>query len=333
MIECMAKLGIGFLNLIYFFLKLLPRQKKIVYLSRQQRTVPLDFQMIADQVKKDHPNYRNVMLVKMIDPGLKNKLAYCFFTLKQMYHLATARAAVIDTYCIPVCILKQRKDLTVIQIWHALGAFKRFSFSILDQEEGRSSKMARLMHMHENYTYVLTSSAYCSPYFQEAFGVRADRMRVIPLPRVDYMTDPAIQAETRRRIYAAYPRLENTKKKVLVYAPTFRKYEVSFAEAVKAICDRLDFSRYELIVKLHPLTEEVIDDPRIIFDRQFMTHEMLLAADGVIADYSAVIFEAALLDRPLYFIPLIMTAMSISGTFISTIRSRCRARSAGTQRT
>ena len=41
-----------------------------------------------------------------------------------MYHLATSRACIVDTYIIPVSILKHRDELIIIQIWHALGAIK-----------------------------------------------------------------------------------------------------------------------------------------------------------------------------------------------------------------
>ena len=153
-----VKCGIGFLNVIFFFMKCLPVQNKITYISRQMDTTPVDFEMVKEQMIQDHPEYKHVILAKMIHHGLFSKIGYIFHMFRQMYHIATSKAVILDTYCIPISILKQRDSLVVIQMWHALGAFKKFGYSILDKQEGSSSKMAKLMSMHRHYTYVLTSS-------------------------------------------------------------------------------------------------------------------------------------------------------------------------------
>ena len=43
------------------------------------------------------------------------------------------------------------------------------------------------------------------------------------------------------------------------------------------------------------------DRPGVILDDTFSTEEMLYIADCVIADYSAIVFEAALLNKPMCF--------------------------------
>ena len=64
--------------------------------------------------------------------------------LRQMYHAATSEIVVLDTYCIIISLLKQRKSLKVIQMWHALGAMKKFGYSILDKGEGTDGLWLRL---------------------------------------------------------------------------------------------------------------------------------------------------------------------------------------------
>ena len=184
-----VNIGIFGLNILYFFMKCLPVQNKITYISRQMDVTPLDFQMIIDETKKVNPDIQHVVLAKMLKKGMKNHILYCFHMLKQMYHIATSKMVILDTYCIPVCILKQRSDLVVIQIWHALGAFKKFGYSILDQPEGSSSKIAHLMRMHKNYTYVFSSSEYTRPFFADAFHVDLSQVKVFPLPKTDLLID------------------------------------------------------------------------------------------------------------------------------------------------
>ena len=44
-----VNIGIFGLNILYFFMKCLPVQNKITYISRQMDVTPLDFQMIIDE--------------------------------------------------------------------------------------------------------------------------------------------------------------------------------------------------------------------------------------------------------------------------------------------
>lgn len=296
-----VKCGIGFLNVIFFFMKCLPVQNKITYISRQMDTTPVDFEMVKEQMIQDHPEYKHVILAKMIHQGLFSKIGYIFHMFRQMYHIATSKAVILDTYCIPISILKQRDSLVVIQMWHALGAFKKFGYSILDKQEGSSSKMAKLMSMHRHYTYVLTSSVAALPYFAEAFDVDKSQMKVYPLPKTDLLVNKAYAKEIMNQIETAYPRLRHTHKEILVYAPTFRKTHDHLKEAIEALIEQVNFTRYELVIKLHPLTKFTISDPRVIVDTKFSSLEFFYAADAIITDYSAVLFEACMLKKPIYF--------------------------------
>lgn len=298
-----VNIGIFCANIIYFFFKLLPVQNKITYISRQMNTTPLDFQMIIDCMKRKEPKYQHVVLAKMLPESLLGKVKYCFHIFVQMYHIATSRVVILDTYCIPVSILKQRKSLIVIQMWHALGAFKKFGYSILDQEEGSSSKIAHLMRMHYNYTYVLSSSEFASYYFAEAFHVSMDKMRIYPLPKTDLLMDEKHKEDILSRIYETYPLFKDSSRKVIVYAPTFRKGDNDLQLGIQKLIDQVDFERYIFVLKKHPLTEFQLNDSRIIEDDEFTSLEFFHLADIIITDYSAVLFEASLLKKPIYFYP------------------------------
>lgn len=297
-----VKIGITCLNVLYFFIKLCPVKNKITYISRQLNTTPTDFKLIIQNIKQKAPTIQQVVLAKRIPSGFAGKIGYCFHMLKQMYHIATSKMVIIDTYCIPVSILNQRKDLIVIQIWHALGAFKKFGYSILDQEEGSSSKIAHLMKMHYNYTYVLTSSEYTLPFFSEAFHVSKEQMKVFPLPKIDLLLDENKKQDIIHRIYEKYPRLKNTHKKKIVYVPTFRKNDnQNLYRAIQDLINYIDYEKYEFIIKTHPLTTFQINDERVIEDKIFDSLEFFHIADIIVTDYSAVLFEAIMLDKPIYF--------------------------------
>ena len=132
------------LNCLYSILKLLPVQKKITYISRQSNTLSVDFSMVIHEMEKRQPEYRNITLIKMIGDSIPEKIGYCFHMIRQMYHVATSEMVVLDTYCIVVSLLNQRKNLKVIQMWHALGAMKKFGYSILDKGKEQRNPWQRL---------------------------------------------------------------------------------------------------------------------------------------------------------------------------------------------
>lgn len=295
--------GIGkfVLNLIYKILKFFPVKNKIVFLSRQHDKSNMDFDLLKNQIKKDHPEYEVVILTKMIHEGLVSKLGYIYHMFVQMFHLATSKVAIIDTYCITVSILHHKKSLKVIQLWHAIGAFKKFGYSILGQEEGASEHVAKLMNMHENYDYVCTSSIHTVPFFAEAFHVEESKMIVKPLPRLDILLEESYQENIKEQIYSKYAWLKDNKKKVILYAPTFRKNGQDMKPPVEELYQYIDKDKYILIVKFHPLTKQNVNIEGVLQDTAFDTLEMCLVADYVITDYSAFVYEAAMLKKPLFF--------------------------------
>jgi CDP-ribitol ribitolphosphotransferase len=212
-----------------------------------------------------------------------------------MYHIATSRGVILDTYCIPVSILNHKKKLVIVQMWHAMGALKKFGYSIIDKEEGTSKDIAHVFDMHKNYSYVLTSSHFTKPFFAEAFNININKVKVIPLPRVELLRNDEYINIRKRKLEAKYPELRQ--KKTIVYAPTFRKE--CKRKHIK-ITDHIDTEKYNLIVKDHPLSKRLHSDDRTLkFDEDSL--DALIVSDYVITDYSAIIFEASILRKPLFF--------------------------------
>lgn len=294
------------LNCVYSIFKLFPVKRKITYISRQSNVLPLDFQLVINEMEKRHPDYEQITLIKMIGKSIPEKIGYCFHMFRQMYHIATSQMVVLDTYCITISLLHQRKSLIVIQMWHALGALKKFGYSILDKDEGTSRSLAEVMRMHKNYTYVFSSSKFCSRFFAEAFDVSMDKMIVMPLPRLDLLCDTDQFLIVEKEILNSYPQLLDQKKKTIVYAPTFRKEDGDFEEkalqkAAEALAEIVDYEKYNLIVKFHPLSDIVLKHEKVIQDKIFSTIDFCRIADAVILDYSAVVFEIAMLGKPMFF--------------------------------
>jgi len=294
----LIKIGIFILNIIYCIFKIFPTKNKITFISRQNNYPSVDFSLLKDEFNKVDKTLEIVMLCRRLEKGLLNKIKYIFHMFVQMYHIATSKVVLLDSYSICVSVLKHKKRLKIIQMWHAMGAFKKFGYSILDQKEGSSNKIAKVMKMHRNYDYVFTSSEKCKKYFADAFDVSLDKMVVMPLPSVDLITSAKFIKNNKKKVLEKYPDINE--KEVILYAPTFRKSK-SMVDDIKKLINEINFNKYNLVIKLHPLSNNVINDKRVIFDTTFTTLEMASVSDYVVTDYSAVVYEMALLNKPLFF--------------------------------
>lgn len=294
------------LKVIYFFIKLFTKTKnKVTMLSRQSDNINIDFELIKDELEKinkseeDNLNKTNLeikVLCKKIPNSLLGKISYCFYMIKCMYHIATSRVCIIDGYNIAISVLKHKKDLKVIQTWHAMGAIKKFGYQVLDREEGSNSKVAKIMKMHANYDLVTCTSRETRRIYSEAFNTDINKIEVLGMPRIDYILEKDKKInEKLENLYKDYPKLKE--KKNIVYVPTFRKNETI---DVEQIVSEVDEEKYNLIVRLHPLDKTKVDNKYVI-DGKYSTFDLIKMADYVITDYSAIAFEVATLNKPLFF--------------------------------
>ncbi len=282
------------LSIVYTIYKLFPVKNKVTFISRQSNTPSIDVELLTEQISAKIPDCETVVLFKKIE----GKIAYLFYMLfPQLYHIATSKVIVLDSYCIAVSLLKHRPSLKVIQMWHALGAYKKFGKSILDKQEGTSSTVASAMQMHRGYDVILASSDYCKPFLGEAFGYPEEVFRVIPLPRTDLLRSKDYMDSLRDKIIKECPKLGE--KTNILYAPTMRKTEDPTAEVEKLI-SMIDYSQYNLILSLHPLVQDRINAGEAIVLDAYTSMELLSICDVFITDYSAMIYEAALMKKPIY---------------------------------
>ena len=295
--ELAMKCIVAAMNGVYCVLKLLPAQKKAVFISRQTDEMPIDFRLIIEELESRKCGWKTVVLAKRLKRGAVATAGYGFHTMRQMYHLATARAAIIDGYCIPVSVLKHKKCLKIIQIWHAIGCMKKFGYAMIGEEEGSSEDVARIMKMHKNYDYALISSYSFVRDYLEGFRIEREKILQIPLPKADLLTSEEYLKKQRDKLIREYPAL--AEKRNILYCPTFRKDETAAGEGIRRLIEEIDFDRYNLIYNPHPNSRAEVNDSRVMI-LPYPTMELLAVADYVISDYSSVIYEVGLAKKPVY---------------------------------
>ena len=96
--KIVLKLLVGILNLIFTFFKLLPVQNKVTFISRQANEKTEDVDMLGKELEKQGSGLEVVYLCRKLEGNLLQKLGYCFHMLSQMYHIATSKVVILDSY-------------------------------------------------------------------------------------------------------------------------------------------------------------------------------------------------------------------------------------------
>lgn len=227
--------------------------------------------------------------------------------LRLPWLLARADTIVVDDFQ-PVIYALEASDSRIIQLWHAVGAFKTVGYSRVGKVGGPNP----YGRAHKNYSLVTVSSREDIPVYAEAFGIPEDRVVATGIPRTDRFFEPAYAGRARELALVEFP--EARGRTTILFAPTFRGHG---ARTATYDLDRLDMAAlHELcverdavfLVRMHPFIREplVIPEPyrdRILDGRRspIDVNDLLFAVDLLVTDYSSVVYEFSTLGRPMLF--------------------------------
>ncbi|QQE79064.1 CDP-glycerol glycerophosphotransferase family protein [Alicyclobacillus sp. SO9] len=224
-----------------------------------------------------------------------------------LYHLATAKFVVIDNYIGLLGAVKFKPGVQCVQLWHAVGGFKKTG--LYDKTTINRSQRAkrRFRRVYNQFQRLAIGSEALAKIHMDAFGLPEERMLRTGIPRTDLFYDEKLKETIVEKLTNDNPALQY--KRVLLYAPTYRDGEENEFHF------HLDFDRmrrtlgeeYIVLLRLHPAVKTTVDFetqyPGFVYDYSSYPNmnELLLIADCLITDYSSVICEYALLDRPMIF--------------------------------
>lgn len=287
---------------MYKGFSMLPIQKnKISILSDSRKDLSDNFQMVYDELQR-RENYKYYFLLK---PSVKKRKRYIEI-IQLAYNIATSKVVMLDDFYPMIYPLKIRKGADLIQIWHAVGAFKTFGFSRMGKPGGPKPTSVS----HKNYTKAIVSSKYVAPFYAEGFGIDESKVVATGVPRTDVFFDEQYKADKQAMMYGKYPELEG--KHVTLYAPTFRGNGQTSAHFPHHMLDfdKLYASLGEndvFLIKMHPFVKKKFKIPVEYrdkikdFTKYPSVNDILFITDILITDYSSVCFEFALLNKPMIF--------------------------------
>ena len=285
-------------------------RRRVVFATAHAATIGGNLSILRDELAARHPNVRTVVLAHRPAAGLRGKIVAAWHAVVAAYYLATSRVFIVDDYFFPIYVIRPRPGTTIIQTWHASGAFKKIGYSVLDKSFGMDDELARRVSVHSNYDICLIGSQAAAVHYAEAFRQPLDHFRSdLGIPRTDVLFGEDRLARSRAAVRDRYGLHDG--RRVILYAPTFRGDSVTDARAT----DDLDLrvlqaalgDDHVLLVRLHPFIRattaigpelaafavDVSDHPDI--------NELMLVSDVLITDYSSAIYEFSLLDRPMVF--------------------------------
>lgn len=246
-----------------------------------------------------------------------------FFYGKEFFEAyGNAKALFLTDYFFPAFACQPREGQSVVQLWHGCGAFKKWGYSTAEKKWGASKESLDKYPIHNTYTHVCVSSPKVKFAYAEAFGCSEDKVMALGAPRTDVYFDDDFVASCRQKVLEQFPAIGN--RKIILYAPTFRGNSIKKSY----MKNKLDIEKmreelgdeYALVVKLHPLTAKgfkVNPEDDFVFNASkcIAIDTTLCAADTVITDYSSLIFEYALLERPMIFFAYDLAAYDDSRSF------------------
>ncbi|WP_406498460.1 CDP-glycerol glycerophosphotransferase family protein [Streptomyces sp. NBC_00846] len=278
-----------------------PRGNRILFASEMRTGLGGNLARVHDRMIERGLDKKYTFRRSFRVPATANKWS----TLRLIYLLATSDTVLMDDYFGLLGNLSISPETKIIQLWHAGSGFKAVGYS-------RFGKYGspKLSNAHRKYTHVITGSKHLVPVYAEAFGIEESAVVPTGLPRIDTFLDKERSQKVTDDFFASYPQLQG--KKIVLFAPTFRGKSIGDAHYDY---DRIDFGKlhevcgdkYVVLFRMHHFIAEPPPIPAEYADRLMNfasfpdTNDLLHVTDVLVTDYSSIIYEYTLLDKPILF--------------------------------
>jgi CDP-ribitol ribitolphosphotransferase len=300
-----TKMKKSYFKLLYLFACRFAKinDKQVLFLSDSRNDLSGNFQYIVEEIERQDLDLTLSFHLKKTNNEKKTWREYT----QLAWGIATSRYVILDDFYPIIYPLQIRDGVDLVQVWHAVGAFKTFGFSRVGKPGGPNPESKN----HRNYDYAIVSSTNVAPYYAEGFGI--DREKVLPLgaPRTDLFFDEDKKKADIIELEEQLPFIKD--KKVILFAPTFRgagqrtaHYPYEWLD-FKALYDNLASQDFVFLMKIHPFVKNSLNIPAEYADFFYDVsnyreiNDLLLVSDVLITDYSSVVFEYSLLKKKTIF--------------------------------
>ena len=282
------------------------KRKKAVFVEVRFDEITDSFRLVYDRMKVDGFDVHE-QFIENIKPG---KWGYIKRCLRMLEDISDAHYVFLNDACNVTSCIPLRKGTKIYQLWHACGAFKKFGMSTAELIFGDNRKTLEKYPNYGNLSYVTVSSPEVIWAYEEAMNLKDTKTQVVAtgVSRTDVFYDQHFIEQSKAAVYSVCPAAEN--KKIILYAPTFRG-RVAKAESPDCLdipaMKRALGDEYVLLIKHHPFVKQPPVVPEDCADfamdvtKSLEIDQLLCASDVCVSDYSSLIFEYSLFERPMIF--------------------------------
>ena len=282
------------------------KREKAVFVEVRFDEITGSFRLVYDRMKADGFDVHE-QFIENIKPG---KWGYIKRCLRMLEDISDAHYVFLNDACNVTSCIPLRKGTKIYQLWHACGAFKKFGMSTAELIFGDNRKSLERYPNYGNLSYVTVSSPEVIWAYEEAMNLKDTKTQVVAtgVSRTDVFYDQHFIEQSKAAVYSVCPAAEN--KKIILYAPTFRG-RVAKAESPDCLdipaMKRALGDEYVLLIKHHPFVKQPPVVPEDCTDfamdvtKSLEIDQLLCASDVCVSDYSSLIFEYSLFERPMIF--------------------------------
>lgn len=206
--------------------------------------------------------------------------------------LASTKVILCDNYFAILAGFKFDKDVNVVQLWHANGAVKKFGAEALYAKQAMKTDQRRYQKVYDQYTHIVVSSKKMAEIFCKSY---LNEYKVLPFGYP--LTDVYFQNNSNRISF--YKMFDiDTRKKIALYAPTYRENKNGKQMNLKELSHRFP-KDWQLVVRPHPhdnsLKQQLVELQEIVhMPEEVAITNLFNQVDCIITDYSSIPFEYTL---------------------------------------
>ena len=191
------------------------------------------------------------------------------------------------------------KNTFYLNTWHGTPLKKMGSDIAAENKSFRSKGKNKTDAMN-------AQSKYEADIFSRVFNIPRERFLEVGLPRNDALAN---YTQEQRQIIREKLTLPDDKK-IILYAPTFREYEKDENNGC-VLVPPMDLKKWEkelggeyvLLFRAHYEVAKVMDIEENDFVRNMTDYpslnELMIASDLLISDYSSILFDYSIMDKPM----------------------------------
>lgn len=317
--KILSKLLIFFVKFVFsvfqVFVKVNP--KKILFSSFSGRKYDDSPQVLYEELKRDKSfeDYSFVWVFKEKSKKLPSEIQVKSNTFKYFVALLTSKYWISNSSIEELIPINSKKHV-YINTWHGV------PIKFLGNDQKKDSYLARNWYTSVNFNLLLSSGDYDSNLFRKIFP-KSQNIKVTGLPRnLELYENSSKKNEIKKRTITKL-KLDPLKKTIL-YAPTFRADNLSDRAKMDLKFDKESFkkitSEYNFLVRPHYFIEKITPDKGFKDVRDFKLNDLLITSDLLITDYSSIMFDYMILNKPIISYAYDLTDYrNNNGTYIDPI--------------